>query len=172
MSKKQAGFDRVDGFSGFDPRKAAQVTHRVVMVSAKNLTAVAYIDSLSDTGKQWAQNLSLAVDDESTLYNSRMLLWNGTPYLAMDDFEQCLSLLDTYNEFEVKHVAAGLRTLINRHPKYTFTFSLAREYSVAVYFRELHYNLLDEIELANLGRMLRADEAGYAASGDHRLWWD
>lgn len=175
MSKKNEGFGGLfESGSKMDPNDAATLAHRAVMVAAKNLTAIAYIDALNKTGQLWLrdQGMKVSFADERIIYTNRMLLWNGTPYLTVDDLGQCLALLDYYNEFEPESVLRSLRSMIWRHPQYQFTFSLAREFSPAIYFRDEQFNRLDEIELANLGTDVKADVAAYGTAGDHRLWWD
>lgn len=174
MKKSGGLFGGLDSQSGLDPRRAAQLINRTMMVAAKNTTAIAYMDALSQTGRDWLTDLGMgsALGNEAIVYNGRILLWNGTPYLTVDDLGQCLSLVDQYNEFEPDVVLRSLRSLVWRHPQYKFTFVLAREFSPAIYFRDENFHRLDEIELANLGAELKADDANYTSGGDHRLWWD
>ena len=92
----------------------------------------------------------------------RVLVWEGI-YTDAETFLKQAKIVGEYNLFNPE-VAKKLVDLLGRDKKYR----LAREYSVAVYVKEVG----EDVDLEKLQEELSADEVYFVKKGELRLWWD
>jgi hypothetical protein len=174
MSKTVAGNSNTGKYPGMNAHDAAQLAHKVMLTAANDMTAIAYIDAVSLSGQNWLKTMGMHIDfsNESVLYTTRILVWNGTPYMNLSDLSEVLALVGPYNAFDPAHVINVLAGLTQRYPKFSFVFRLAREYSPAIYVREVDYNKLDDSEIQRVGAEMFADEANYIGMSELHFWFD
>lgn len=157
-----------------DPRTAARLSHSSMLASAKNMTAIAFADALSQAGQAWLQKMGIRInfEDWNSLEVVRQLTWNGTPAMGIGDFAEVLGLLDGYNDFDPAVVLTALWDIKTSYPGWHLAFRLAREFSPAIYIQETsHFYTFNPQEIAGIGVLLGADEAGLSGL-EARFWFD
>lgn len=157
-----------------DPRKAARLSVSAMLNSARNMTAIAFADALSQAGQSWLRGMGIYIDfeDDDSLLAVRQLLWSGTPFLTLGDFTEILALVDAYNDFDPANILAALWDLKTGYPGWTLAFRLAREFSPAIYVQEVsHFYTFNPQEIAGIGALLGADEASLSGL-EARFWFD
>jgi len=164
----------VGGYPGMDTQSAAKVAHDLLLSAAKTSTAVAFCDTVNLAGQNWlkAQGMHINFADGKVTDACRMLLWNGTPHMGLTDLSECLALLGDINSFEAARVVLSLRDLRYRCPKLAFEFRLAREFSPAIYVRDVNFTTLPNSEIVRVAREIQCDDASIVLGNEVRFWFE
>lgn len=171
----------MSNYNGFEPQSsttshtAARLARGSMLTSAKCMTAVAYADCLSQAGADWLRHvvgISLDFEDWDSLAAVRRVMWSGTPHLAIDDFAECLALVDTYHSFSPEWIVAVLWYIQECHPDWELEFRFAREFSPAIYIQEAHFQMFSREEVEWIREMLGASSASVTDGLETRFWFD